>query len=147
MTRFWPKNSPKNVHIYFASFRPFLAKKRGKFHPISILRPDLESTHQGASLRPHNERRVTTLFFDPHCNFETLVARGRVGMKILEKFEPWPHLPLGGPGYRSFPLCVYKGKLSNFAQDDYLPKGTKLSAGLKGETFYFQHHNTAQIIV
>ena len=36
----------------------------GEFHPISILRPDLESFHQGMSVRPQNERRVTNIFFD-----------------------------------------------------------------------------------
>ena len=46
---------------------------------------DLEFSHQGASFTPQNERHYNTLCFDPHGNFKTLVAGGRVGMKILDK--------------------------------------------------------------
>ena len=72
---------------YFVSFDHFLAKKKDKCHPISMLRQDLEPSHQGASFRPQNERRVTTLFVDPYCNFRTLVARDRVGMKIFREMK------------------------------------------------------------
>ena len=40
---------------------------------------------------PQNERNVITLFFDPHCNFKTLVARARVWISIgngLENLQP-----------------------------------------------------------
>ena len=52
---------------------------------ISILRPDLESSLQAASFIPQNEKRGKALFFDPRCNFNTLLARGRAGTKTLEK--------------------------------------------------------------
>ena len=46
--------------------------------PTSILTPDLESSHRGASFTSQNERIVNTLFLTPHCNFKTLVNRGMV---------------------------------------------------------------------
>ena len=76
---FWPKNGRKVAKYPFCQFSTVFYQKWVKCHPISILRPDLESFHQGASLRPQHERNVKTLFFDPHCNFKTLVAGGSVG--------------------------------------------------------------------
>ena len=92
LTPFFFKRSKTDQIGYFASFRPFFGQKRGKCHPISILRPDLESSHQGASFRHQNERRVTTLFFDPHCNFKTFFVRGRGGDENFRELEHCQHV-------------------------------------------------------
>ena len=83
---FCPQNGQKLAKYPILSvFDHFSAKNGVTCYPISILRHGLESSLQGTSLRPQNERIINTLFFDPHCNFKTLIARGQVGMKILEK--------------------------------------------------------------
>ena len=57
------KRSKTDKIGYFASFQSFFKVKKGvKCYPISILRPDLEPSHQGACLRHQNERKVKTLF-------------------------------------------------------------------------------------
>ena len=69
----------------WVTFAPLLARKQSKidkipdlpvstifgqkgikYYPIRILRPVLESSHQGVSFRPQNERKLITLFFSPH---------------------------------------------------------------------------------
>ena len=59
--------------------------KRSKCHPISILISDLESSHQGAFLHLKMKGGLQLYFLTPHCNLKTLVARGRVGTKNLDK--------------------------------------------------------------
>ena len=60
------KKQSKTDKIWnFASFDRFFAKNGVKCYPISILRPDLESSHHGGSFRPRNEERIKTLFLIP----------------------------------------------------------------------------------
>ena len=85
---FWPKKNSRKLakyHILSVFDRFFFAKNRVKYYPISVMRPELESSHQGASFKPQNERWCYALFLHPPCNFKSLLARGRVGIKILEK--------------------------------------------------------------
>ena len=85
---FWPKIVEKWQNTLFCHFDLFFGGGECiKCYPISIFRPDLESSHQGASFRHQNELIVNTLFLAPHCNLKNLVARGRVGMKIKKKMK------------------------------------------------------------
>ena len=81
---FWPKKSKADKIGYFASFRPFLGQKWGQM--LSNFSSETDQIWnpliKAHLLNPQNERVTNTLFFDPHCDFKTLVARGRVGMKI-----------------------------------------------------------------
>ena len=74
---FWPKNRRmwQNTRIYQFSTL-FLTKKGVKYYPISILRPDLESSHQGASNWLQIERKIQTLFFGPRRNFKISTTFG-----------------------------------------------------------------------
>ena len=90
---------------YIFSFRPFLAKNEVEYYPISILRPDSESSHQGASIRHQNGKDYKTLFFDYPLQFEIFGYQGQGGdnnfreMKHANLFpevqsmiKPWEHL-------------------------------------------------------
>ena len=55
------------------------------YYLILILRIDLEFSHHGTTCRHRNEMSLKLYVFTPHCNSKILVARGRVGMTILEK--------------------------------------------------------------
>ena len=65
---FWPKTIKNWQNTLCCHFRLFLAKNDVKWYPISIMRPDSESSHQGASsLR----RRVSDLKADNIWHFFT----------------------------------------------------------------------------
>ena len=64
-------------------FDSFLAKKGST--SISILRPDLESLHQGTSNCPQIERKIKTLFFGPRGNFKFSIALRASKTNILGK--------------------------------------------------------------
>ena len=91
----WPPFGQKTVEngeIHdFASFLPFFDKRLVKCYLIWILRPNLESSHQGTSLRPHNQRGLKALFVGHHGNFKTLVlicARHRAN-RFLKRWYHW----------------------------------------------------------
>ena len=55
----------------FGRFRPFFAVGMVKYCPITILRPDLQSSHPGEAFWPQNEWKLNILFFGPYSISKT----------------------------------------------------------------------------
>ena len=73
----------------FKSFSTVFCQKGVKCYPIWILGQELESSYQGASFTPQNERALKTLSFGPARNFKTSVLMRTARMKtILEEIVP-----------------------------------------------------------
>ena len=89
---FWLKNSRKLGKFYFVSFWPFLGQRGGgggKRYPISYANYEarLGILSSRCILWMPKWKWLKSFFYPPHCNVKTLVARGRVGMKILLKWN------------------------------------------------------------
>ena len=57
-----------------SDFERFSAEKGVRYCPITILRPDLESSDPGETFWPQNERKIKTLFFAPYSISKTSVT-------------------------------------------------------------------------
>ena len=85
MTLFWQKKTVRNwQNTRFYQFSTVFWPKGLICYPISILRPDLESSHEVASNHPQIERKIKTSFFGPHNNFKTSIALGDENVHFWE---------------------------------------------------------------
>ena len=82
---FWKKRS-KTDKVGYLPVSTVFWPKRG-VNVIRLLFWGQIWNHQCTSFRPKMKGLLILHFLTRHCNFKTLVARGRVGMKILEKWN------------------------------------------------------------
>ena len=67
---YYIRNGRKWPNSIFSQFSSDFWPKGVKCYPISIMRPDLQSSHQDASNWPQIEITIRTLFSGPHSNFK-----------------------------------------------------------------------------
>ena len=80
------KNCQKPTkYLILPVFDSFFAKKRIKCYPISILSPDSEASHEGASNWPRIDRKIENFIFDSHSNFRISIALRAIKTNIFVK--------------------------------------------------------------